>query len=325
MSGAPEQSLNRRQWLRAVAGASAATACYAAAPAPAVVEDTDSVIDVHIHTNFQDSVLQKQAQRISGIDFTPQGLLAEMAANHVQQALTIGFDSDGGELSHDAANPMGLKMYARYGSALRMVGLIGGINPYQLDQDGLEAIEQALRERQVRGLKIYLGYYHLHADDDRYKPVYELAGRYKVPVVLHTGDTYSANAKVRFAHPLRIDDIAVDFREVTLVLAHLGNPWTVDAGELLYKNPNVYGDLSGFLIGDAGYFHDPKNAAGIDDAVERITKAFRWVENPAKFLYGSDWPLAPMKPYLDFVRRAIPAEHHRAVLHDNARAVFRLA
>jgi predicted TIM-barrel fold metal-dependent hydrolase len=40
--------------------------------------------------------------------------------------------------------------------------------------------------------------------------------------------------------------------------------------------------------------------------------------------YGSDWPLAPMKPYLEFVRRAIPAEHERRVFYENAKKVFRL-
>ncbi|MCH5374725.1 MAG: amidohydrolase, partial [Planctomycetes bacterium] len=53
----------------------------------------------------------------------------------------------------------------------------------------------------------------------------------------------------------------------------MGNPWTVDAAEVIYKNPNVYGDLSGFLVGNDAYFADPENAEGFDHVIERIRRA----------------------------------------------------
>lgn len=319
--------LSRRDVLAQFAGIAAAGGATAfarrAAAEPAAAAD-GPILDVHVHANFHDPVLKHQAETLSGVAFSPEGLKTEMHSAGVEQALVIGFETDGKELSHHAANPLGRGNFAWNSSPDDKIWLIGGINPYRLDAEGLKDIEEALKAGKLKGLKIYLGYYHRFPDDEVYKPVYELAGKYGVPVVLHTGDTYSANAKVRFAHPLRIDDVAVDFREVTFVVAHLGNPWTIDAAELLYKNPNVYADLSGFLVGDAKYFADPKNAAGIDHAVDRIRRAFAWAENPRKFLYGSDWPLAPMKAYAAFIRRAIPAEHHRRVFYENAKAVFKL-
>ena len=282
------------------------------------------VIDVHVHADFRDEVLRRQARTLSSIDYSQQGLMAEMMENRVEHAITIGFETERDELSHQAENPMGLSAAGEPAGPLRNVSLIGGVNPHRLDQEGLTRIEQALKERRLKGLKIYLGYYHKHPDDDVYKPVYELAGQYQVPVVFHTGDTYSANAKVRYAHPLRIDDVAVDFRQVTFVLAHLGNPWTMDAAELLYKNPNVYADLSGFLVGDQAYFDDPENAEGFEHVIERIQRAVAWVENPKKFMYGSDWPLVPMKPYLALMKRAIALPHHERVFYANAEDVFKL-
>ena len=48
-----------------------------------------------------------------------------------------------------------------------------------------------------------------------------------MPVFFHTGDTYSPEAKLKFAHPLGVDEVAVDHPDVKFVLCHLGNPWTV--------------------------------------------------------------------------------------------------
>ena len=93
---------------------------------------------------------------------------------------------------------------------------------------------------------------------------------------------------------------------------------------MIYKNPNVYGDLSGFLVGNDAYFADPENAEGFDHVIERIRRAFAWVENAKKFMYGSDWPLVPMKPYLALMRRAIDPQHHERVFCSNAREVFKL-
>ncbi len=292
------------------------TGCQTPAP-----EAAQPVIDVHVHANFEDPVLRHQAETISRVDFSAQGLAAEMAASHVEQAIWLGFESDGAELSRTAANPLGLVEKA---APLAGLHFVGGINPERLDAEALGHIEALLASGRMIGLKIYLGYYPLPPGAQVYQPLYALAEKYACPVVFHTGDTYSPNAKVRFAQPLPIDDLAVDHRGVTFVIAHLGNPWTMDAAEVLYKNSNVYADLSGFLVGDAAYFEDPANEESLERAAGRIREAFDWVGNPKKFLYGSDWPLAPMQHYLRFVKRAIPAEHQHLVFYENATTVFHL-
>jgi len=277
------------------------------------------VIDVHVHANFSDPLLQWQAETLSKVTFSAAGLNREMAEAGVEKGLEIGFATVERELSQKAENPM----YLEDLNGTKLVA-VGGINPYRLDEEGLRRIEEALRAGRLKGLKIYLGYYPKGPDDDGYKRVYEIAGRHKTTVIFHTGDTYSKNARIRFAQPLPVDDVAVEFRQVNFVLAHLGNPWTMDAAELMYKNPNVYADLSGFLVGDADYFTRKRDSRGFEHARERIRQAFAWTENPKKFLYGSDWPLAPMRHYIEFIASAIPAEHHRAVFFDNARELFGL-
>lgn len=306
--------------------AAAAAGVTALGELPLAAADADQpIIDCHVHFNRREPVLRHQAETISRVDYSAAGLLREMEASNVEKALFIGFETADKELSRTAANPLGWVDFQRDAAAFGdKAYFVGGVNPHRLEAADLQTIDQVLASGRMKGLKIYLGYYHFFPDDDRYKPLYELAGKHDVPVMLHTGDTYSSNAKVRFAHPLRIDDVAVDFRQVKFVLCHLGNPWTIDAAELLYKNPNVYADLSGFLVGDEAYFADAENDEGIGHAVERIRRALAWVENPEKILYGSDWPLAPMHSYLQFVKRAIPERDFRKVFYGNARTVFKL-
>jgi uncharacterized protein len=68
--------------------------------------------------------------------------------------------------------------------------------------------------------------------------------------MIHTGDVFLKTAKVKFSHPLNIDDVAVDNPELKIVMCHLGNPWIIDCQEVLYKNRNVYADISGLIIGN---------------------------------------------------------------------------
>src|SRR5208282_4375038 len=101
------------------------------------------------------------------------------------------------------------------------------------------------------------GYLHFHPADPAYRPYYELAARRRLPFIFHTGDTYSPYAKLKYAHPLGVDEVAVDHPDVRFVLAHVGNPWMIDAAEVVYKNVNVWADLSGLIVGDEEEISDP--------------------------------------------------------------------
>jgi predicted TIM-barrel fold metal-dependent hydrolase len=185
-------------------------------------------------------------------------------------------------------------------------------------------VETVLRSGQVRALKGYLGYLHFAPDHPGYVPYYELAARHDVPFVFHTGDTYSPRAELRFAHPLLVDDVAVDHPNVRFVLAHLGNPWLTEAAEVVYKNINVWADLSGLVVGTAAEFVAEERREMILDTARAVERAFRYAERPNRFLYGSDWPLAPMLAYRNFIRSAVPEAYHPQVFEDNARILFRL-
>ena len=100
--------------------------------------------------------------------------------------------------------------------------------------------------------------------------------------------------------------------------------WTIDAAEVIYKNVNVWGELSGLFVGEASDFAAEEHRDTMADVAERIRKAFRYAERPNRFLYGSDWPLVPMLAYRDFIASIVPAESHEQVFSENAARLFRM-
>ena len=97
-----------------------------------------------------------------------------------------------------------------------------------------------------------------------------------------------------------------------------------DAAEVVYKNMNVWADLSGLVVGRRGRPRRRGAPRGDRPTRRPRPRAFRYAERPNRFLYGSDWPLAPMPAYRDFVRAAVPDEFHELVFADNARVLFGL-
>jgi predicted TIM-barrel fold metal-dependent hydrolase len=153
-------------------------------------------------------------------------------------------------------------------------------------------LEERIRDGMVKGIKLYPGYDNYPINDPSLETVFRIAAKYEVPVMIHTGDTYSKTAKVRMAHPLLVDDIAVDYPDVKFVMCHLGNPWFQDAAEVLYKNDNVYADISGLTLGEFSYEFERYVAMRLKDMIT-------YMGDPGKqLMYGTDWPLVKMKPYV---------------------------
>jgi predicted TIM-barrel fold metal-dependent hydrolase len=255
------------------------------------------------------------------------GLVAEALLQQMQQAGIIQAFAMGCRPA-SPQDPLGvedtLTIARKLAPSRRTLYAIGCADPTRTDPEHLRRVERSLETGQVRALKGYLGYLHCSPDHPGYHHYYELADRFRLPFVFHTGDTYSPRAKLRHAHPLLVDEVAVDHPGVRFVLAHLGNPWVLDAAEVVYKNLNVWADLSGIVVGDEQAFAAEERAETIHEAREAIRRAFRYAERPNRFLYGSDWPLVPMQPYRAFIASALPEIHHPQIFEENARMLFRL-
>ena len=179
-------------------------------------------------------------------------------------------------------------------------------------------LRRVLRTGRAKALKLYPGYVPVALNDRRTWPVYDLAAEFGLPVMIHTGDTYEKSSKVRFAHPLEVDEVAVDHPEVTFVMAHVGNPWFLDAAEVLYKNDNVFADVSGLTLGDFQPRYERFARA-------KLNEVLAFVNDPGKLLFGTDWPISEVGSYLAFVRSLDATEEElEGMLWRNADRVFRL-
>lgn len=159
----------------------------------------------------------------------------------------------------------------------------------------LDQLDGRIRSGRVKGIKVYPGYEPIPINDESLTPVFDLAAERGVPVLFHTGDTYAKKAKLRHAHPLLVDDVAVDFPDTRFVMCHAGNPWFTDAAEVLYKNDNVYADISGLTLGVFEAEFEQYMRRRLQEMITYMGLAER------KIMYGTDWPLVHMSPYLDFL------------------------
>lgn len=146
----------------------------------------------------------------------------------------------------------------------------------------------------VLGGKFYTGYEHYFPNDPSTEFYLNLLETKKKLAVFHSGDCYCAakTAKLKYAHPLHIDDIAVDYPNLKIVIAHMGYPWHRDTAEVMYKNKNVYTDVSGFVYGKFSY-EDKTNYSLMLEEFERIHGSFQRV------LFGTDWPISDQSSYIE--------------------------
>lgn len=131
----------------------------------------------------------------------------------------------------------------------------------------------------LRGVKVHPPH-QLYAPNDYLggrspglRALYATCEELRVPVIVHTGTSMFPGARNRFADPMLVEDVAVDFPKLTLVLAHGGRPfWTEQAVFLVRRFPQVYLDVSSV-------------------PPSRIPKYFPELERIAeRVLFGSDWP-----------------------------------
>jgi uncharacterized protein len=105
---------------------------------------------------------------------------------------------------------------------------VGSINVLGYSQDDFNLFEEYIKTKKIVAVKMYLGYEPFYANDEACNPIYELCVKYDVPVIFHTGDTLNTStvrARIKYAHPIHIDDVAVSYPKLKIIIAHLGNPW----------------------------------------------------------------------------------------------------
>ncbi|HQZ38256.1 MAG TPA: amidohydrolase family protein [Vicinamibacterales bacterium] len=263
------------------------------------------IIDCHTHVNnYHDETVDALAESV-------EKLRQSMRRNRIDAALVLtSYKVVPGRPSTRAVVEA-----TRHIDNLHVVAGLSWQNLTQADLDELRAL---LQQGAIKGLKLYPGYEPFYPADQKLAPAYALAEEFDVPVMVHTGDTYAPTGKVKYSHPLNIDEVAVDYPRVKFVICHLGNPWFRDCMEVVYKNDNVYADISGLVLGD---FSDRFE----EYMRKQLQEMLLWGMNPRKVLFGTDWPISTMESYLGFMDELkLPNKDKQLLLYENAAKLFKI-
>jgi uncharacterized protein len=168
----------------------------------------------------------------------------------------------------------------------------------------------------VRGFKFHPSMQAFEPNDLAYYPLYEAVSELGVPALFHTGQTGigaglpgGRGIKLRYSNPMLLDDVAADFPELTVILAHPSVPWQDEAISIATHKANVCIDLSGW---SPKYF-PPQLVRAAGGRLKH------------KVLFGSDFPLiTPDRWLADFERLDIPEAAKRLILKENAVGVLGL-
>lgn len=264
------------------------------------------IIDCHTHINhYEDEEAAALPQML-------EKLQHEMRRNRVDFAmvLTSYKENPGRPSTRDAV---------RATRDLKNIYIVAGISYANYEKVDFGELREYLQDGVVRGLKLYTGYEPFYPGDQKLHRVYELAEEFGVPVMIHSGDTFDPMGKVKYAHPLHIDEVAVDHPNLSIIICHLGNPWIRDCMEVVYKNKNVYTDISGLVLGD---FTDRFESY----MVKQLQEMILYGVEPDKVLYGTDWPIASMESYLQFMDELkLPEKEKNKIYYENALKLFKLS
>lgn len=265
------------------------------------------IIDCHVHLNQYELL-----KNIPSLDERLEKLQIEMVNNKIDYALIIS------SYKINSERPSTEQII----EAIRKYDNLGVIAGYTIDNhtdEDLRNYRKWIKEGLIKGLKIYAGYEHYYPYDEKYQKVYDTCMEFDIPVMIHTGDTFSSQAKLRYSRPLNLDDVAVDNPELKIVLCHLGNPWIQDAQEVIYKNKNVYADVSGLVIGNFDHFFEKMMK-------DKVAELISYAGEPKYLLYGTDWPISSMSSYMSFVAKLkIKQEYRELLMYKNAKILFKIS
>ena len=182
--------------------------------------------------------------------------------------------------------------------------------------EGLAEAKRLISEGAVRGLKLHPPIQQFFPNDPIAYPLYELFAAARLPVIFHTGHSGigtgmrgGGGIRLKYGHPTPIDDVAVDFPDLPIILAHPSFPWQDEAISICLHKPNVYIDLSGW---SPKYF-----------SPTLVQYANTLLKN--KVLFGSDYPLITPDRWLgDFAKIEIREEVRPLILKENAVKLLKL-
>jgi predicted TIM-barrel fold metal-dependent hydrolase len=144
--------------------------------------------------------------------------------------------------------------------------------------DALERLHHAHRELGLKGVKYGPIYNGVPLDDARLTPIYRYCMANDLPITMHMGTTYTRLYKAELGRPLAVEDVALRYPDLKLVMAHMGHPWFEECIAVIRKQPNVYAEISAIYYRRWQFYN-------VMTAIEEYQVA-------DKVFFGSDFPFS---------------------------------
>jgi len=181
---------------------------------------------------------------------------------------------------------------------------------------GVREARRLIKDFGVKGFKFHPIIQGFYPNDPDVYPLYEVIAEAGLPALFHTGQTGigagmpgGGGLKLKYANPIYLDDVAADFPDMPIIMAHPAVPWQDEQLSVAVHKPNAYIDLSGW---SPKYFE-----------AKLVQYANTLLKN--KVLFGSDNPvIQPDRWLADFEKLAIKPEVRPLILKDNAVKLLKL-
>jgi uncharacterized protein len=279
--------------------------------------DALQAIDVHVHVNasltgrgFAEGSPEAAVAEVFGSEHllnVPE--LADYYREREMAAVCFMVDTVrwGGPVTNDEI----LELAAEHADVL--IPFVS-IDPHR--EDAADEARRLIREHDVRGFKFHPSLQAFFPDDRLAYPLYEVIAEHRLPAVFHTGQTAvgsglrgGGGVLIKYSNPIHLDEVAADFPDMQVIMAHPSVPWQDEALSVAVHKPNVWIDLSGW---SPKYF--PPQLVRYANSLLKD-----------KVLFGTDFPaLTPERWLRDFATLDIKPEVRPLILKENARRLLGL-
>lgn len=284
--------------------------------------DAITALDVHAHVEIDgcghkslddDLIAASEKYFKSGQERTPG--IESMAEHYRERNMAaIVFTVDAGAATGHPVNSV--EEIAEQASRNNDVLVpFGSVDPWQ-GRTAVKRMRALVDQYGVKGFKFHPSLQGFEPNNRDFYPLYEAMAECGVPALFHTGQTGIGaglpgghGIKLRYSDPMLLDDIAADFPELTIIMAHPSVPWQDAAISSASHKPNVYIDLSGW---SPKYFPP-----------QLVQAANSFLRH--KVLFGSDFPvIQPDRWMRDFDKLEIKDEVRPLIFKENALKVLGL-
>ncbi|MFY2788019.1 4-hydroxyphenyl-beta-ketoacyl-CoA hydrolase [Rhodococcus sp. MALMAid1271] len=286
--------------------------------------DVDAIVALDVHTHVEidgcghrslDDELMAASEKYfkSGEERTP-GIDAIADYYRARNMAAVVFTVDAGAASGHTPNSVEeiAEGAARHNDVLIP---FGSVDPWQ-GKVAVRRVHRLVEEFGVRGFKFHPSMQGFEPNDRRFYPIYEAITEAGVPALFHTGQTGIGaglpgghGIKLRYSDPMLLDDVAADFPDLTVIMAHPAVPWVDAQISIATHKSNVYIDLSGW----APKYFPPQLVRAANSMLKR------------KVLFGSDFPvLTPDRWMKDFAELDLKDQVRPLVMKTNALAALGL-